>query len=132
MAVRHRATALLSLPHTLLFKMKRNTVSVAKWKMLLRSRKHPGWHMVAKSQSTKAEPGMSLILFRFSADFKLSIQTPASVEVRPQPCSATASYKDRLVRGLTSGPLIPTLVQTLPWCKAKSLYLSKAICMTMI
>lgn len=75
---------------------------------------------------------MSLIFFCFSADFKLSIQTPTSVEVRPQPCSATASYKDGLVCGLTSGPLIPTRVQILPWCKAKSLYLSKTMSMTMI
>ena len=53
--MRHRATALLSLPHTLLFKVKRNTVSVAKWKMLLRSRKHPGWHMVAKKGRARNE-----------------------------------------------------------------------------
>jgi len=75
---------------------------------------------------------MNLIFFCFSADFKVSIQTPALVEVRPQLCSATASYKDRLVPGLTSGPLILTSVQTLLWYKGRSLYQSKAISMTMI
>lgn len=75
---------------------------------------------------------MNLIFFHFSAEFMLSIQTPALMEVRPQPYSATASHKDRLIRGLTGGPLIPTLAQTLPWCKDKSLYPNKVMSMTMI
>lgn len=40
--------------------------------------------------------------FLLFADFKLIIQTLA-LEVKPQPCSATAPYKDRLVHGLSIG-----------------------------
>lgn len=63
---------------------------------------------------------MSLIFFSLSADFKLSIQTPALAKARRQPLSAAAPYEHGLVRGLTSGCLVPTSVQALPWCKDKS------------
>lgn len=82
----------------LLFEMKGNTLSnVSRWKMLLRTRKHLVWCMVARKGRAWNE--FDFLLF---ADFKFIIQTQA-LEVKPQPCSATAPYKDRLVHGLTSG-----------------------------
>lgn len=59
----------VSLPHTLLFKMKGNTVSVAKWKILLRSRKHPGWRMVAKKGRARDESDFLLFLCWFQAQY---------------------------------------------------------------
>lgn len=82
----------------LLSEMKGNAVSnVSRWKMLLRNRKHLGWCMVARKGRAWNE--FDFLLF---ADFKLIIQTLA-LEVKPQPCSATAPYKDRLVRWLAGG-----------------------------
>lgn len=87
-----------SLLHMLLFEMKGNALSnVSRWKMQLRSRKHLGWCMVARKSRVCNE--FDFFLF---TDIKLIIQTLA-LEVKPQPCSATAPYKDRLVPGLADG-----------------------------
>lgn len=106
----------VSLPHTLLFKMKGNTVSQSG-----RCCWEAGSIWDGAWWQRKAEAGMSLIFFSLSADFKLSIQTPALAKVRRQPLSAAALYEHGLVHGLTSGCLIPISVQALPWCKDKSL-----------
>lgn len=63
----------------------------------LRSRKHLGWCMVVRK--SRAWNEFDFFLF---ADIKLIIQMLA-LEVKPQPCSATAPYKDRLVHGLANG-----------------------------
>lgn len=87
----------LSPPLMLLFEMKGNSLKCLKVEDAVEEQEHLGWCMVARKGRAWNE--FDFLLF---ADFKLISQTMA-LEVKPQPCSATAPYKDRMVHGLTSG-----------------------------